>query len=586
MSGPFLDEVQYHIITQDDQQVIALQDNEIDLIGNTIDPSFLVTLQEAANIEVDNTLRNGYGYLTINTQKFPLNYTALRRAIAFALDKEHISDEIWDGLSVPQDSPIPQINPVSVEGFLDFTYYEPEIARANSLLDDAGFTINQTSGFRDAPNGRAFNITIQWPDSSYIAIEITTELIKAIESLHIDIDIHEPVCWHCAGIWNSLYFHWDYDIIFLGSSFSSFDVDWLGREFHSEYSTIPYYNFANFRNDTYDFYADILLHSIDYDEVQNAAERMQEILVYECPIIVCYENLLLSAYRTDRFTEFVNDVSKGVPGWWTNFKVQLKQEEGGPFGGTLRWSNALDLDTYNPLISHSVYTRNVLDNLFDSLFKIGPNGEDIPWMVESFTVETHEDNQYIPDGHTRFVFDIRDGLTWSDGSQITADDVAYALNKYRDLEVFGYYDELANMTAAYSRTPSTLAVEFNTESYWHLHSIAYKPIIRRNMLEGIGSEDWDDWDESVFNGSLVYSGPYQIQEHVLGEYISLQANPYYLFRPEVPETTPLSTTNESGSNVFFDYLFDPSLSYIVTAVSVTVIAFVIIRWYFFRKTSS
>ncbi|MFW9933635.1 MAG: ABC transporter substrate-binding protein, partial [Candidatus Thorarchaeota archaeon] len=252
MTGPFLDKVTFNIITQDDQQVLALQDNEIDLIGNTVDPSFFEILQEAQNIAVDDTLRNGYGYFTLNTQKFPFNYTALRRAIAFALDKEYISDEIWDGLSIPQDSPVPQSNPISIEGALDYTYYESDTERANALLDAAGFAINETTGYREAPNGEAFNITIEWPDSSSIAIEVTENLIEAIESLSIYTDVHHPTCWHCSGIWNSLYNHGDYDIIFLGTSFPSFDVDWLGYEFHSDYSTIPFYNFPNFCNATYD----------------------------------------------------------------------------------------------------------------------------------------------------------------------------------------------------------------------------------------------------------------------------------------------------------------------------------------------
>ncbi|MFW9909958.1 MAG: ABC transporter substrate-binding protein, partial [Candidatus Thorarchaeota archaeon] len=115
-TGPFLDKVVYNVLTQDDQQVIALQDNEIDLIGDMVDPSFIETLNLAENIEVANVLRNGYGYLTINTGKYPYNITAFRRALAFAIDKEAISDDVWDGLSVPQDSVVAQVNPFSIEG--------------------------------------------------------------------------------------------------------------------------------------------------------------------------------------------------------------------------------------------------------------------------------------------------------------------------------------------------------------------------------------------------------------------------------------------------------------------------------------
>ena len=91
-NGPYVDKIVFDVITQDDQQVLALQDDEIDMIDQQIDPTFLDTLVEAENIEVVNVLRNGYGYVSINCAKYPLNVTAFRRAVAFATDKEAISD--------------------------------------------------------------------------------------------------------------------------------------------------------------------------------------------------------------------------------------------------------------------------------------------------------------------------------------------------------------------------------------------------------------------------------------------------------------------------------------------------------------
>ena len=55
-SGPYVDKLVYNIITQDDQQVLALQDNEIDIIGDWVDPSFLFTLEESNNIQIASTL--------------------------------------------------------------------------------------------------------------------------------------------------------------------------------------------------------------------------------------------------------------------------------------------------------------------------------------------------------------------------------------------------------------------------------------------------------------------------------------------------------------------------------------------------
>ena len=118
--GPYVSKIVYKVITQDDQQMLALQRNEIDLIGDMIDPSLIPTLGEHY-LEITNRLRNGYGYLTINCAKYPLNITAFRRAFAYALDKERICDDVWDGLAVPLDSCVPQCNLFSIEGHLPYS---------------------------------------------------------------------------------------------------------------------------------------------------------------------------------------------------------------------------------------------------------------------------------------------------------------------------------------------------------------------------------------------------------------------------------------------------------------------------------
>ncbi len=516
-SGPYLDKLIYNVITQDDQQVLALQDNEIDLIGEMVDPAFLDTLTEAANIEVANVLRNGYGYLTINCAKFPLNITSFRRAFAFALDKEAITDDVWDGLSVPQDSVVPRVNPGSIEGQLPYNYYESNIALGNQLLDAAGFLDVDEDGFREAPDGTAFDILVECAQSSTVAIEVGAKAAEALQALDIDAssaptDFYEYL--------NRLYFHGDYDIVYLGSSFSNFDLDWLAYEYWSEYYDEPYWNFPNFRNASYDAWRDQLLHATYWEGeggVLEAALEMQKVWVYQCPMVICYENILLSAYRTDRFDGFVNDVSNGVHSFWTNMKVHLKTELGGPFGGTFRWSNPLDVDTFNFMVSSSAYTWNVLQMMYDPLIRIDEQGNDINWLAESYTAETHADNPAVPEGYTRFTFEILDSVVWSDNTPLTAEDVAFAMNYYRDAPGNPFGSDLSDMTACYASDTYTVVAEFNSESYWHLHTVGYKPIIPKHIFEVIGVDSWNLWNPNPPTESMVTSGPFNVSEYVAGE---------------------------------------------------------------------
>lgn len=112
--------------------------------------------------------------------------TVLRRAAAFAFDKEKVANETWSGYAEPLDSPVPPMNPFSAEEELDYHYYETEVDRANSLLDAAGFEINETTGFREAPNGEPFDICIDASWNSQIQFSVAKVLEDAFENLHVD----------------------------------------------------------------------------------------------------------------------------------------------------------------------------------------------------------------------------------------------------------------------------------------------------------------------------------------------------------------------------------------------------------------
>jgi peptide/nickel transport system substrate-binding protein len=468
-----------------------------------VDPTFLETLLEAEDIEVANVQRNGYGYVVINTQKYPQNITAFRRALAFAVDKEAISDDAWDGLSMPGDSPVPTVNPFTIEGQLPYTYYEANVDEGNRLLDQAGFVIDSGTGFREAPNGEPFSVLVECAQSSPIAIEVGQYVAAALIAMDIDAssvptDFYEYL--------NRLYFHGDFDMVFLGSTFTSFDVDWLAYEFWSEYADEPYQNFAMFQNATYDSWRDQLLHATEFEDVYEAAIEMQKILVYEVPFLICYANQLLSAYRTDKFDGYVNDVSDGVPGWWTNYKVHLKDSAGGPYGGTFRWSNPLDIDTFNFMVSSSAYANNINNNMWDSLITIDGAGNDVNWLAESYIAETHEDNSEVPAGYTQFTFNMIQNATWTDGKPITAEDAAFSLNYFRDAPGNPYGVDLSEMTAAYAPTTYKLVVVFNSVSYWHLHTVSYKPILPKHVFTLVGTGGWNLWNPNPPTTPLVTSG--------------------------------------------------------------------------------
>jgi ABC-type transport system substrate-binding protein len=492
MTGPYIHQLQYKAIPYDDEQVLALKNGEIDAISYPIDPSFIQDLEEHPDVEIEQVIRNGYGYLTINCAKYPLNITAFRRAFAFAFNKTEVVEEIWEGLAVAQDSLVPQANPYSIEGDLPYNYYDANIALANELLDEAGFDDIDSDGFREAPDGSDFDILVECAQSSNIAIEVGAIAADALTSIGIDA-VSEPTDFY--EYLNRLYFHGDYDVVFLGSSYSDFSLEWLAYEFWSHYADEPYWNFPNFRNESYDFWRDQLLTS-PYLEgeggVLKAAEEMQKIWIYESPMIIAYDNILAYVHRTDRFTEWVVDVSNGFDSSWTNMQVKLKDAEGGPLGGLLRVG-----------VASTGLSTSIQNNLYDTLFMDQPDGSLKPWVAESYIVETNDNDSSIPVGHTRYTFNIVDNHTWSDGEPLTSADVVFSLNYYHNNLGNSEGVNIEGLETCYAPTSTQVVVVLSSSPFWHLHEIANAYILPQH--EDVDDRGYVTSGPFFINGSSIYN---------------------------------------------------------------------------------
>jgi peptide/nickel transport system substrate-binding protein len=308
--GPYLDEIQLNWFSGE-ETIDALLNNEIDLITNPISTETAAALEQAEDIKIVSHLQNGYGSMIINCEKYPFNITAFRRALAFAVDKERVAADVWNGWAEPLDSLIPRNNPFSVEGNLNYSYYDANVEQAEMLLDMAGFLDVDEDGFREAPDGSHLHVLLEVPDSSSTLIEAGEILEEGLDAIHINAtsrptDFYEYL--------SRYYFCGYFDLIFLSSTFGSLDVSWLAYEYWVEYVESPC-ELPRWSNETFDSWREQLLYSLDYEEVYEAAIKMQEIWVYESPEIVLYQRILPYSHRTDRFSGFVDEPLDSIGGW-------------------------------------------------------------------------------------------------------------------------------------------------------------------------------------------------------------------------------------------------------------------------------
>jgi peptide/nickel transport system substrate-binding protein len=94
-----------------------------------------------------------------------------------------------------------------------------------------------------------------------------------------------------------------------------------------------------------------------------------------------------------------------------------------PDADTLVIAQAADASSLDPAAISSIAAASISKHIWASLLEITPEGEIVPYLAESFSV--NEDG-------TEITFQIREGLTCHDGEPLTAEDVAYTFQRAAD----------------------------------------------------------------------------------------------------------------------------------------------------------
>ena len=188
-----------------------------------------------------------------------------------------------------------------------------------------------------------------------------------------------------------------------------------------------------------------------------------------------------------------------------------------------------DPETIDPALNSAVDGGNMLLHSFECLLAVDENGQLVPGQAESW--ETSEDG-------LTWTFHLRDGLKWSDGSDLTANDFVYSWKRVCDPMVAApYADTVLSMVAGYDKAiegdldalqvvaqdDNTLVVTLNAPcSYFgSLAAFATLSPVQEATVEANG----DAWATSA--ETYISNGPFYVSEWVPGSYIMMSKSPYY-----------------------------------------------------------
>jgi peptide/nickel transport system substrate-binding protein len=207
-------------------------------------------------------------------------------------------------------------------------------------------------------------------------------------------------------------------------------------------------------------------------------------------------------------------------------------ESGSPQrGGTLVFARTADnvsLDQTKVGDNESIWTN---EQIFDPLYMVTPDGRDLkPWLATSYDRSAN---------NTKFTYHLRKGVKFSNGKPMTAEDVAWSINRARTSGTgLTYIDEpIKDVTA-----PDASTVVVTTKRPW-----APTPAIVSFFANAIIPKDFAGMSEKEFFEKPIGTGPFMVKEWQHGDHLTLVRNPNY-WQKGKPYLDSIRITNVSDDN--------------------------------------
>jgi peptide/nickel transport system substrate-binding protein len=161
-------------------------------------------------------------------------------------------------------------------------------------------------------------------------------------------------------------------------------------------------------------------------------------------------------------------------------------------------------------LQYNTESYTVYRNIFDQLVMRDPSSNKIvPWIATSWTTVNP----------TTWVFQIKQGVTFSDGTPLTGNDVAFSINRILNPALnspqFANFSYIASAVG----TTSTVTITTKTPSPTLLSYLTTLSIVPQAYVQKVGN--------AAFNLHPIGSGPYILSSWVQGSSVTLAANPNY-----------------------------------------------------------
>ncbi|WP_077612815.1 nickel ABC transporter substrate-binding protein [Clostridium sp. Marseille-P2415] len=200
--APYYDEVVVKYIPEASSRLQALQTGEVDLIYGADLITYDDYNQALSLDDIEGAINDGSTLtrnLVLNASSSKLGNVKVRQAVACAVNKKEITEGLTYGYETPATALFGENAP-----YTDITYnttWNFDLDKANALLDEAGWMLNKSTGFREK-DGETLTLNYTyWTDLSLaqdMALAIKTQLAKA--GIDVVTTGQDQMTWWTEGV--------------------------------------------------------------------------------------------------------------------------------------------------------------------------------------------------------------------------------------------------------------------------------------------------------------------------------------------------------------------------------------------------
>ncbi|MDW8172489.1 MAG: glutathione ABC transporter substrate-binding protein [Anaerolineae bacterium] len=277
---PALETLVFKVVPEAGARIVEIESGTVD-VAVRIPPAEIPRLE--ANPDVDVVITPGLRtiYIFFNVTEEPFDDVRVRQAINFAVDKEAIAANLFEGAALVSKAPFAP----GIFGYTEQTPYARDLDRARALLAEAGVA--------EGTKLTLFHPTERYPQDALVADAVRAQLrevgldveLKTLEWPQYVPHVRRPKPEN------------DIQFAMLGWSVPTMDADYaLFALFHST-SHPPGFNGAFYSNPEVDRLLDLARSTLDQAERQTAYSEAIKIIWEEAPWLFLYSEIQVTAIR-------------------------------------------------------------------------------------------------------------------------------------------------------------------------------------------------------------------------------------------------------------------------------------------------